>query len=269
MGYYLDEQYVDKCAHFSEYLKYEKETSDSEVGEQYHKYWEERVQGYEKIEHDEPFDPTKLSINRAIPPMKFPLDEVKRISRKYKTNDFSIFLTGFHYMIAKYYKRNDTLIVFACANRRKEQFRNTVGLMARTLPNRLVIDEDDSYFDILEKVTKGVYSDLDHQEFPDYDYLTEFWCSKQRDDSLMRKVPNYKGKIDYIYLNGNSHLSGFNLFAMAVNDIEDDVSVQFFGNGAKYSENCVDSFKKAFSECIVNILKTPDRKVSELLNINQ
>ena len=38
------------------------------------------------------------------------------------------------------------------------------------------------------------------------------------------------------------------------------------GNRAKYSRDCIDSFKNTFQECIDNILNNPDRKIKELLN---
>ena len=269
LNYYKNPDYHSQSAHYSQYRSFEEKLLAKEEGKAHVDYWEEKMDGYHEIVHE--MDGTEASGVDTIPlsMMYFDKKKTDQFARSFKTSSFIIFTVAYHYMLSKYYHVRDTATGFAIANRRNASFTNTIGLMAKCIPVRIVIDEKDSFADLIRRVAADSQEDSRHQEFADYGLRLRFKSSLQREGSSFMRMPSEGGKMEFPYLNFNRHLSGMWNFAMVINEIENQWMIAFTAETSVFSKECILKFKEYFQEAMNIMLQDANTKVCDLLEQNQ
>lgn len=91
---------------------------------------------------------------------------VKAFSRKSKISPYIILLSSYHFLLSKWTGENDFCVAVPLSNRKKEEFKKTLGCFVNTIPLRLSLDPADTFYDLLAKVRRLLLLAHRFQELP-------------------------------------------------------------------------------------------------------
>lgn len=164
-------------------------------------YWKKRMTGAPlaalPFDHDLVQGAAPVGAFLQLPLGKGLSGKLQDVARREKILPGLVILTVYLAVMSQWCKQRDLLVTFVSSGRGRPELHNMIGFLSNHIHLRLEVDPDDSFNDLLRRVTAEYYSAYEHQ---DYGWVPSF-------------VPECKDSIPNInlYFNwlpaGWSHLS--------------------------------------------------------------
>ncbi|SDC51878.1 non-ribosomal peptide synthetase [Shouchella lonarensis] len=162
---------------YTDYVRYQNNYLQSDSAQKQLNYWKEYLKGTSpKI--DLPTDkprPKKLSNsgNRYEFTISQELsDSLRRLSKENGCTLYTTLLTAFGILLYKYSSQEDIVIGTPVANRQYSRLEDIIGFFVNTLPIRSVVNDDDTFLGVLERMNKQLLESFSNQDVP-FDKLVE------------------------------------------------------------------------------------------------
>lgn len=258
---YEDENYVLQCGSFLEFCNAERTFIKTEEGKAQLNYWKNQTEGYV------PFQYTSNECSESLNTLEYgkmiiEKDRLNKLGRRLKTSPFNILMLASHLALCKHYNVKDTIIIFAAANRNIEQFRNTFGLLVRSLDHRLVVDENESLESLLAKVTKGTEASYSNQRTGGRNPMSPFFFTIQV-DSTYHRLPKFDGNtVEFVQLDIERDL---NVCAFIYNEFNKMVFLAPACDTTIFGKEICDTYKKVVGNVIELLENKPDALAKEII----
>lgn len=269
-----------KC--FFEYAKLEREFLLSDKYESHFNYWRDML-------HDAPsfsglqssqLSNNGLSLNTGgLISLVMNNDQYLKVKTFCKNNQVSLFIflmTIFNIVIARLGNRNDNILGYSCANRMSEEFQNTIGPFVNILPLRVVMNSQDSFTDLLKKVSITVLNSYEHQMVPFFDINKRLGESDRTRQPIFQTLlvmleaqnKTFKGDhgLDITFLDIESQLAKFDLTLF----VKETDKLELIFNYAKniYDSEMIRSVSQVFINVIDYVLKFPKTSIEQISILN-
>lgn len=151
---------------FSEFSLYEKDTFNSKKGIEQLNFWKKEFEGF-KYKFELPLKTDKP--HNSIVDVEFMIidkkttENLREFTKQQKVSVFHVLLMTYHLTIMKKFNICDSCIGMMVANRNIKNFNNTIGLLARVLPSRIIVDKKEGIKDVLNRIKIKSGAALDNQ----------------------------------------------------------------------------------------------------------
>jgi len=155
---------------YSDYATWERNTLSGTLLEDKLVYWEDRLSGYETLSLPTDYRrPTQLdykgkSFAFAIP--EHLSVKLRELAQSQGVTLNSVLLSTIAILLGKYSNQEDILIGSPHANRDHYQTGGLIGFFINTLVNRVLLDKEQSFLDLIKKVHQDQVNAQVHQDFP-------------------------------------------------------------------------------------------------------
>ncbi|MGB3463643.1 MAG: amino acid adenylation domain-containing protein, partial [Cyclobacteriaceae bacterium] len=184
---------------YADYTLWQRKTLDGEKLKQDIKHWKDHLNGYEDIDLPTDFPrPVKLSgrgsqetvtLNQAIS------DQLMEYKKKNGKSSFTILLSGVFALLYYYSRQNSINVGVPMANRMHPQLGNIIGFFANTVINRVNLNPDITFAELIEMVNTEVLRSQDYQHVP-FEKIVEA-VNPPRDQS---RTPLFQVMVNHINL---------------------------------------------------------------------
>lgn len=253
---------------YADYSVWENENFKSEKFKKMELYWSKKMENA-NISID--FPKTVLSHNRFLYEgriYKFEIDEIlkERIMEfcaisKVSVNNF--LLSIYSIILSRYSNQEDIVIGCPVSNRRSTQVENLIGLFINTIPVRIILDDKDSFKDIIDQVSVTLVEALDNIELP-LEYIIKN-IDIDRDvssfslfDSLYvyQNMPKNKLLIDNLQIEGKEidHIFNYYDISLTVFDIDKIFKFKVEYNNCAFTDAAIYRFSQHFINLIDAVL---------------
>jgi amino acid adenylation domain-containing protein/thioester reductase-like protein len=99
---------------------------------------------------------------------------VRQVATACKTTVFSVLFSAFAMLLHRYSGEADSDLVIGTvsAGRARQQFENIIGFFVNTLPIRMTLSDQHSFYETLDQINKALLDAQDHQDVP-FDKIIE------------------------------------------------------------------------------------------------
>jgi len=268
----LDIQYRDFAAWQRDYLS--GDTLQAELD-----YWKERLEGYETFAF--PTDkPRPAAVRYEGDYYTLRLDpelsrQLRKVVRRYGTTPYSVFLSGFFILLAKYSGENDVLIGTPTANRQYAQLENLIGFFVNSTVLRCRLSPDQGIRGLIE-TTAASLSDLQlHQDLP-FEKLIDL-LKIEKDPSrhplfqIMFSLQSFGedehfGTLDYMTPVDSSKLYKIAKFdlSLLINDATDSISCGFNYATSLFERSTIVRLARHYQEILKAIAQGADTSIKDI-----
>ena len=199
-------------------------------------------------------------------------NDLNSLAAKFSCSTFNLILALFYIYFGRKYQNNDFAIGLPVLNRSKAKYKKTVGLFMGVSPLRINFSFNENLYDFLQRIKKQLRSDYRHQRFPIAKIIKEMNLFHEK-ERLFNVILSYE-KQDYslnfvntktsvIPLTHKSERTALSIFIREFDQLE-DVKIDFDYNCNYFNESTINQVINQF-QCLINdVLKNPDRRISEL-----
>ncbi|HYF98111.1 MAG TPA: condensation domain-containing protein, partial [Coxiellaceae bacterium] len=99
-------------------------------------------------------------------------NKVKNLARLFNCTPFTILLTIYYVLLARYFRQNDFAIGVLASGRHHSQIQDIVGFFVNLLPIRIKLSALDTSENLIAKVAEALITAFEHQDIP-FDLIVE------------------------------------------------------------------------------------------------
>lgn len=92
-------------------------------------------------------------------------DEIKQAVNKIGVSESALFLSAFAYTLAKFTGQDECVFCTANTGRHRTELKNTLGMLVRTMPLSIKLNEEITADEFLKDVQKNLYETMRHDCF--------------------------------------------------------------------------------------------------------
>ncbi|GAA3846449.1 hypothetical protein GCM10022243_10790 [Saccharothrix violaceirubra] len=130
--------------------------------------WADRLAGAPTV-LDLPTDRPRPAVRRARGArhrLTVPAERLHELARTHDVTLFTVLITAYAVVLARWSGRRDLLVAAPVANRARPEFEDVIGPFLNTLVLRVTLDPDAAFGDAVRRVHREIADDLAHQEVP-------------------------------------------------------------------------------------------------------
>lgn len=163
-----------EAVRYVDYAQWQTRFLSGAEGQIQEKYWQRQLDAPVVMNHW-PFEKRAQDERGGSGLVKFRIEgeqarALKAFAMRHEVSLFMVFLTGIFGTIHRHTGKNDLLVGFPIAGRKRSELETLVGFLVNLLPLRLRLGPDERISDLLAKVRDTCLEAFDHQDFP-YDRM--------------------------------------------------------------------------------------------------
>lgn len=237
-------------------------------------YWSDRLKGISpKV--DLPTDGVQAGNNGAgsadkvrIQLSKEEMQAIEKLAKRANTTLFNTVLAFFNMLLYKYSTNKFITVGTPVSGRENELLQDQIGIYLNTLLLRTEIDEDSSFYSLLETVRDNMFRDLSHQQYP-YDLLTEelfdndpansfnvgfTWTVRQ----ILQETIDLDFEIEDVSTGFNQAKNDLWLFGVAM---EESLILEFLYKTSLFDEETIELMAARLKHLITQFVENPDELI--------
>lgn len=198
--------------------------------------------------------------------------QLKKIAKINRTTDFIVLMAAFYVVLAKYADQYDLTIGYAVDTRTADS-KNLFGFFVNNIPLRLQFTRDDTFTDILQRLTRLRKTIKPHQSL---DYMDILQAVRDINKNMQNTL------FDVSFIRANFAMTGLDLphievkpiplFTGAVKDdlsllydeTQDNFEFEIEYRANKYHSQYISEIIKSFQACLAFIANHRDAKIKEI-----
>ncbi|HSW56212.1 MAG TPA: amino acid adenylation domain-containing protein [Ignavibacteriaceae bacterium] len=247
-------------------------------------YWKNLLKDQESFlglpaDKPRPASQTFNGIERKVSLPKELSDQVREFSRKEKKSLFMVLLTAYKIFLYRYSGKTDITVGCPFANRNQPGLEEVMGCCMNTLPLRTTFSPEDSFRDVLNKVRDVTLGAQANQEVSFEQIVEELHPVRDASFNPLFQVSfMFQEPLTTFPLNGvecksveiKSNTSRFDL-TFWMWDSQDGLQGLIQYNTDLFEDGTIDRMFNNFSALLEDIVKSPEKKVSEfeILSANE
>jgi amino acid adenylation domain-containing protein len=247
-------------------------------------YWKNLLKDQESflgLPADKPRPPSQTfnGIERKVSLPKELSDRVRELSRKEKKSVFMVLLTAYKIFLYRYSGKTDITVGCPFANRNQPGLEEVMGCCMNTLPLRTTFSPEDSFLDVLNKVRDVTLGAQANQEVSFEQIVEELHPVRDASFNPLFQVSfMFQEPLTTFTLNGvecksveiKSNTARFDL-TFWMWDSQDGLQCLIQYNTDLFEDGTIDRMFNNFSTLLEDIVKSPEKKVSEfeILSANE
>ncbi|MEI3790603.1 MULTISPECIES: amino acid adenylation domain-containing protein [unclassified Chryseobacterium] len=199
-------------------------------------------------------------------------NELTKLALETKSSTFHIVLAILYAYLGKKSQNELVSIGLPVLNRSGAKFKKTVGLFMGVNPLLISIDEENTFFELVEKIKNQLKQDYRHQRFPLGQLVNSLGVFNQK-ERIFNITLSYE-KQDYsshfkdtitkvVPLSHESERVALALYIREFDETE-DVKIDFDYNLNYFIKESINKVTKHFQTLMEEVLKSPNRKVKDL-----
>jgi hypothetical protein len=152
----------------ADYAVWQEKTSQRWM-EKHGPYWKERLADAPRVRFPSDGDMGRVSrFKSGNAPIQFGkalTSKLRELTRRRRTMLAMTMLTAYVAVILRWQEKWELVLSFVVNGRHRSELENTIGFIASPLYLRVQMAENDTFFTLLERVTKEYYTAYDHYDF--------------------------------------------------------------------------------------------------------
>ncbi|WP_193065049.1 condensation domain-containing protein [Oceanobacillus oncorhynchi] len=206
-------------------------------------------------------------------------NELKRITKEYKANMFTILLSAYQVLIYRYSNQNDIVIGCPVAGRQRDDIQGTVGMFVNMLPLRRMINNEEMIKDFLNKTMESSLNAFENQDYQierliekfnipyktNRNPLYDIAFSYQNFEFKVTDVNELKVKaIPFYDLKWNSSKFDLNLFG-GMDSLDKNLEFCFQYSTELFKKETMESFGKDYVSILKNFVEMEDGRIKDII----
>lgn len=205
---------------YIEFIKKEEEYEKSEKFLKDEVFWDEYLEGVkESITLKKSHNTLSKNAKRYTVDLDYNLNQdISQFCKENKVSIYSLFLAALSIYIKRIENLNDFNIGTPVLNRSNFKEKQILGMFVSTIPLRIILDDNDTFFDVVSKIGANTMSVFRHQKYP-YKKILENYRKKNKNKENLYKIA-------LSYQNARvEHDKGYSTTWKFSNCIEDDLDI--------------------------------------------
>lgn len=170
---------LPEAGSFRTYLLEKEAVHNSSAGKEQEKYWLKKMEGYTEPELVKNTGETSEKVKTMeAAAVQFDSAVISKIARKCRTSNFNIMFILWQLAVTRQARQNDIGFQYAFASRFKEEYQNTVGLLAQGVPVRARFQMESSWKDVVKEYRNTMNEDIKMVEtsdiIPEQEYIMSY-----------------------------------------------------------------------------------------------
>jgi len=260
---------------YMDFVKDEEEYIGSEKYNRDREYWLQKFENFEGEEITFALNKNKknsLKVKRRS--MQVPqniIDLLADYQAKNRMSNFGLFMAALAIYFNRFMNHEDIVIGMPVHNRAKKIFRDMVGMFVSTIPLRIEFEDKWSFNELVAYVKKELWEGLKHQGFP-YNHLVKNLKDLDIASSGLLNVQlielpggNQEEVAKRAFFSTEYNISQLSIYLNEQNTkdlMELDVAIDYHAD--IFEEREVEFFFKRLMIILEQVIKNPERKISEL-----
>ena len=272
------EPVIEEDTRYFEYIEWQKELLNSERGKNKLNYWLDKLGGELQtlnLPLDKPRpvvqtfkgDTVKFNIGKNI------TEALREFSKQEKKTLYTVMLTAFNIILAKYSRQDDILVGTTANARGKKTFKDVFGYFINPIVMRSDLSKNNTFRELLGEVSKTVYSALNNQDYPFYDLVKILQPVRDMSRSPIFQVTfqlltkditckQINNRNDIEFLNIPQQEGQFDL-EIEMMEYEDFIETNLIYNSDLFNRETIEKFRDHFITLLENIIKNFDRPIND------
>lgn len=208
-------------------------------------------------------------------------ERMNRVAQGHRATVFHFLYAAYSLLLRQYTRSNDILIGVPFANREADPEREILGYFINTMPIRQILEEKDTFPDLLAKVKTGIFASLCRQNTA-FEHLS----SKL---SLPRKALGQHPLIQTLFVWGSTeklqlkfeginavqkqdyfnYTSKFDLSLFMLEENKESVVGYFEYRDCLFEKEMIEAFARSFTILLENILNNPQANITSYSLLNE
>ncbi|MBZ2163253.1 non-ribosomal peptide synthetase [Alteromonas stellipolaris] len=234
-------------------------------------YWHTQLAGFEgttEVPSDLPIGQTQAYCSN----LEFPLDgkvthSLQNLARRHEVSDYNLHFGLFLTALSRVSQNNDLVVAMPVENRGDRAFADTIGFFANTLPLRFVLNESESFADMLQRLQYTTSQSLAYQNVDLATLLAE-----KADGGLgltdvsfsLNRVETLNIATSQVELNVLANQAPKSAFHLTVSQSQEMTHWQVAFDGSRYSNALVMSLLQTMSCLAGQVIGSPGRILGDL-----
>lgn len=198
-------------------------------------------------------------------------EELLQYCKKNNLTLNNLLLGVFIFVVSKYTYNEDLVLGITDVGRNLYYDKNTIGMFAKTIPYRIVLDIDDTILEYLNKVKRSYFEFLSHSNYTYKDLIGDI-NKENYTDNLINIVYNFESngvsdfKLDKTNLKINKINSGKSKFDIILEVIENNKEINFNieYNSSLYLKDTIKYFLESFCNALNHIISHNDTFLKDI-----
>lgn len=157
------------------YLKYDLDFKNSERGKAQIEYWHKELEGYKNIDLNT-IAPVGQEEAKHIT-FETDMSLMDSVAEKTGASRLVVYMAAYHIALSKVLKNPDVVVGLSCANRTRIQFLKTVGYFSRAAQNRVILNENMKYTELIDILKDKISKNVEAQQTADLNDQGQFMIS--------------------------------------------------------------------------------------------
>ncbi len=195
---------------------------------------------------------------------------LKSLARNSGTTLFTVLMAIFHNLLAKLGGGRDIVIGTPVTGRSRLELQSIVGMFVNTLPIRTISTDEESFFELIERLKTTVMEAFDNQEYPYEALIEELKLERNLGRNPLFDVYFALQNVDMgmsgsgeKFIEFDSGTAKFDL-TVSARETSDGLLMEWEYAEALFNHLTIERMAKRFQRLISSVLENPSRKLCDL-----